>query len=127
MLPNGAITSSSIVFDQSEQPSRTYKLDMASHRISGVIDNLDAVQQAVYKVLQTERFVHLIYTNNYGCEIKVNAVDTEIERWINEALLQDERIQAIEDLRVQREGESALVEFTVVSTAGHFSVLQEVN
>ncbi|MBJ6360432.1 DUF2634 domain-containing protein [Paenibacillus sp. GCM10012307] len=127
MLPQGVLSPQIQYEQQSEQPSRTYKLDLNQGRIVGNVDSLEAIQQAVYKILATERFYYLIYSPNYGSELQVNAMNSELERWITEALLWDERIQAIENLRVQRTGESALVEFTVVSTAGRFSVLQEVN
>ena len=50
------------------QPSRTYAVNWQTGRVSGTVDGMDALKQAIYKVLQTERFAHLIYSWNYGFE-----------------------------------------------------------
>ncbi|WP_028559012.1 DUF2634 domain-containing protein [Paenibacillus pinihumi] len=125
MIPTGAVPADA-EFNESEQPSRTYMLDFARGRVSGMVDELEAVKQAVYKALSTDRFFHFIYTTNYGSEVQINSAETELERWVNEALLQDDRITAIENYQVTVNGDSALMEFTVVSTLGRFSVSQEV-
>lgn len=125
MIPTGGIPADA-EFDDSSQPSRTYKLDLAWGRVSGMVDELEAVKQAVYKALRTDRFFHFIYSSNYGSEVQINRSDLELERWVNEALLQDDRISAVEDYKITVEGDSAVMEFTVVSTAGRFTVSQEV-
>ncbi|WP_270167607.1 DUF2634 domain-containing protein [Paenibacillus sp. SYP-B4298] len=125
MIPTGGIPADA-EFDDSSQPSRTYKLDLARGRVTGMVDELEAVKQAVYKALRTDRFFHFIYSSNYGSEVQINRANLELERWVNEALLQDDRISAVEDYRITVEGDSALMEFTVVSTAGRFTVSQEV-
>ena len=51
------------------QPSRTYAVDWQTGRVSGFVDGTDALKQAIYKILQTERFAHLIYSWNYGFEM----------------------------------------------------------
>ncbi len=82
--------------EETPQPSLTYTLDLNNGHIgAGVLDGLDAVKQAVFKILATIRFEHLIYSPDYGNEADVGAVrgrtifETEIERWVREALLQD--------------------------------------
>ena len=55
-----------------ELPSKTYKLNtnvnnqIEATRIIGFVDNLDAVRQAIYHILMTERYAYLIYDDNYG-------------------------------------------------------------
>ncbi len=112
---------------QSDQPSLTYKLDIGQKRISSRIDGLDAIKQAVYKALATERYVYLIYSTDYGSEIRPNPIEIEMERWIKEAVLQDERIRSIDNFSMTRHAENIAVEFTVVSVAGEFVVSQGVN
>ena len=51
---------------ESDVPTRTYKV--VNGRIVGYVDSLDAMRQAVEKVLLTERFAYNIYTANYGVE-----------------------------------------------------------
>ena len=109
-----------------EQPSRTWRLNMERGRVTGLIDGLEAVRQAVFKMLHTERFRHLIYDANYGTEwIGLIGQDpvfvrSELRRRITEALTQDDRIDDVTDYAFDFSGENAVVHFTVVSTFGTF-------
>ncbi|MNY80322.1 hypothetical protein D3C86_2213110 [compost metagenome] len=47
-------------------------------------------------------------------------VRSELRRRILEALLQDDRIAAVEKIKITMNGDSALAEFTVVSKYGEF-------
>ena len=115
------------------QPSRTYAVNWQTGRISGTVDGMDALKQAIYKVLQTERFAHLIYSWNYGFEsnrlIGQSAafLRSEIQRLVTEALLADDRITAVENFKVSITGKrQAAVEFTVVSVFGETEIETEV-
>ena len=48
-------------------PTRTYKVK--NGRIQEMTNGLDAIAQAVDKVLQTERFEFVIYSEDYGTEL----------------------------------------------------------
>ena len=52
-----------------EQPTRTYRADFRRGRISGFTDGISAMEQAVFLILSTERFKHLIYSFDYGSEV----------------------------------------------------------
>jgi hypothetical protein len=113
--------------EELQEPSRTYKLDLVNKRIVGTVDGLEAVKQAVYKILKTERFEYLIYDTDYGSEIgglhgrSAGYVRSELQRRITEALLQDDRITAIEDMNISIRGDEAFVTFTVVSVYGNYN------
>ncbi|MFD1179199.1 DUF2634 domain-containing protein [Paenibacillus puldeungensis] len=117
--------------ENEEETSRTYGIDFAGGKATGITDGLEAVRQAVYKILQTDRFAHLIYDANYGSEItglqgrSEGYVRSEIDRRIREALLQDDRISSIEDMQITINGDEAVATFTVVSDYGDFT--KEVN
>lgn len=123
MIPLGGAVAD---IEQVEETSRTYGIDFSAGRAASVVDGLEAVKQTVFKILQTDRFAHLIYDSNYGCEItglqgrSQGYVRSEIERRIQEALLQDDRISEIEDMQITISGDEALAVFTVVSTFGDF-------
>lgn len=89
ILPEGAVLNNAS--EEVEQPSRTYRLDIERGKITGLVDGQDAVKQAIYKILNTERFGHFIYSGSYGSE-KSEIFRTDYERCIRDALLQDERI-----------------------------------
>ncbi|WP_245583454.1 DUF2634 domain-containing protein [Paenibacillus assamensis] len=116
-----------------EQTSRTYRLDVQKGRITGFVDEIEAVKQAVFKVLQTERFVYLIYSWNYGIELNVvmgeneAVVRSELKRIVTEALLADERITDVTDFSIHMvDRRTAAVEFTVVSIFGQVRIAEEV-
>ena len=127
MIPTGGILSATISESaEAERPSRTWRLDVERGRVTGMIDGLDAVRQAVFKILQTERFRHLIYSADYGVELAnligrdPLLVRSELHRRIREALTQDDRIEDVTDFRIDIAGEDATARFTVVSAFGTF-------
>ncbi|MUN75461.1 DUF2634 domain-containing protein [Enterococcus casseliflavus] len=112
-------------------PSRTYRLQ--NGRIAGWIDELAAMRQAIEKVLHTERFTWLIYTDNYGVELKnllgeeLDLVMAEMERIVREALSVDERIIEIENFQLTQESrDTLLVSFSVTTIFGSIQMEQEV-
>lgn len=116
-----------------QQPSETYRIDFEHGRITGRVDRLEAVKQAIVKILQTERFSHLIYSWNYG--IETNAVfgrsyavmESELRRVLKEALMQDRRITNLKDIIMAKRGSrSAAVAFTAETIFGDVPIETEV-
>ena len=90
-------------FEMTEnQPSTTYYLDIEKNVIIGKCDGIEAMRQAIYCILNTERFDYLIYSWNFGIETKdligenATYVIPELQRVIEEALLQDNRLNDIQ-------------------------------
>ena len=114
------------------QPSRTYAVNWQTGRVSGFVDGTDALKQAIYKILQTERFAHLIYSWNYGFEANrligqsAAFLRSEIQRLCTEALLADDRITEHFKISITDKRKAA-VEFTVVSVFGETEIETEVN
>jgi hypothetical protein len=85
------------------QPSKNYKLHAELDIINGTCDNLEAMHQVIYKILNTERYQNIIYSWNYGIELvdlygePVAFVCSEIQRRITEALIPDDRIKSVDD------------------------------
>ena len=115
-------------------PSRTYKVDWNAGRVVGYTDGLDALRQSIYKIIQTERFAHLIYSWAYGFESQQligqsrGYVEVEAERYITEALTADDRISAVQDFTIEFTGKrEAVARFTVVSVFGDVEITTGVN
>lgn len=114
------------------EPSLTYKLHMEGKRILGMADELDAMKQAVYKILNTERYQYLMYSWDYGIELQdlygepMPYVIPELERRVKEALLQDERILEVSDFSFEVLGNELRVEFVVKTIYGEFEEEVEV-
>jgi len=116
-----------------EQITRTYYLDVEKNIISGYCEGIEAMKQAIYCILNTERFEHLIYSWDYGVETKhligegTTFAIPEIERVIKEALLQDSRISDINDFEVEVNKEQITVKFVVITTVGEIGIEKVVN
>lgn len=103
--------------------NKTYKVNLATGRVLGFIDDDEALMQAAVKILMTDRFACEIYDDNYGNELvyligkDYNYIISELERVLNEAFMSDDRFVGIEDLEVNQSGQdNLLLSFTVVAT-----------
>lgn len=118
--------------NESTEPSNTFFIDFEKGRISGFIDEKEAVKQAIMLILNTERYKFLIYSWNYGAELEEligthpDIVEDEAERLISEALLQDDRITAVYDFEFSRNKDTLLVNFKVDSIYGDIDIETEV-
>lgn len=115
-----------------EQPGRTYKLDMEKACVRGMTDEADAVLQAVYLILNVERYQYPIYSHNYGVELAdligqpADYVMSEIKRRITEALTQDDRITAVDTWSVECREQTVTAAFTVHTVYGDIQTETEV-
>ena len=99
-----------------EQPTKTYKMELyKGNYILGFVDSQKAMEQAIYKIIRTERYKYIIYSWNYGIELEdlfgmpVEYCVVELERRISEALLQDNRITAVQGFEFDIESERGTV------------------
>lgn len=133
MIPAGA-ASFEMDFELEEQPTETYRMDREKSQIRGHTDGLEAMQQAIYKILNTERYQYILYSWDYGVELvdlfgkPVSYVCPELERRITEALLCDDRIQSIDNFEfdVLQKG-IVHVSFTAHTSFGEVKAKKEVN
>lgn len=131
MIPASSEMAEDFETEYEFHPSKTYKLQ-ANGTISGVADETEAMEQAVYKILNTERFNYMIYSWDYGIELdelvgeSIMFVIPELERRIEEALMQDERITSIEDFEFELLGSAVSVSFTVHTIFGDIDAEKEV-
>jgi len=130
MIPKSSI-SIELSPEESIETSRTYKL--SGDKIQGYVDGLGALKQAIYKVLNTERYEYPIYSFNYGIELESligkdrTYVQIELKRRIRECLLRDERIENVDNFRFQAEGDLIKCTFDVYSIYGGLTATQEVS
>lgn len=102
-----------------EYSDRTYNLENMSGGAGAFIHGKEAVRQAVFKILNTERFRHGIYSSDYGVEVEdlygtdCDYACVELERRISEALLCDERISRISDFSFDVKKNAVYASFTV--------------
>jgi len=117
--------------DESIETSRTYKI--SGNKIQGFTDELEALKQAIYKVLNTERYEYPIYSFNYGIELENLIgkdpvyVQIELKRRIRECLLRDDRITEVDNFKFEVNGDEIKCTFDVHSIFGNFTASREVN
>ena len=121
-------------FEYATQPAYTYKLNIESERVAGYVDELEAYKQAVYKILNTERYEHIIYSWNYGIELKelfgqpIPYVIPELERRITEAVMTDDRTESVSNFEFDTSKKRTVhVTFTVHTIFGDIEEEKVVN
>ena len=110
----------------------TFYLDEASGTVRGMVDGHEAVRQAAWLMLHTERFLYLIYSFNYGTELKGlhgkgdSFLFPEVRRRVTEALLVDDRISGTSDFVFERRRSRVEVRFIIHTVFGDMELELEV-
>ena len=111
-------------FEFEEETSNTYKMNLNDSIIAGYVDEREAMVQAIYLILNIERYEHLIYSWDYGIELidlfgqPIPFVLPELKRRITEALMQDTRITGVDDFSFNANKGKVHVSFTVNTIFG---------
>ena len=120
-----SVLSTDLEITDEVETSNTYKIH--ANRIQGYAEKLEALQQAIYKVLNTEKYEYSIYSFDFGIELEsligqdAAYVKIEMKRRIEDCLLQDENFCC----NVSKD--EILCTFNVVSIYGEISITKEVN
>lgn len=116
-----------------ERPTETYQMDLSGDKIVGYTDELKAMEQAIYKIIRTERYKYLIYSWDYGIELEdlfgmpVSYCIPEIERRVKEALLQDTRILEVVNFEFETPKKGIVyTKFTAITIFGNIDLNREV-
>lgn len=131
MLP---VTPTTINIEQVERiPTYTYRLDLTTKRITGHVDGLDAMIQALQKILETERFAYEIYTARYGREFDnlfgddIDFAKSVLESRIQDAILADDRVKELVSFDIINEGFDSLeIQCKISTIFGTVSLSEEV-
>jgi hypothetical protein len=129
MIPSAQL-STNIAVSEDIQTTITYNL--TEDKIQGSSDNIEALQQAIYKVLNTEKYECPIYSFSYGIELEdligsdAIYVKAELKRRITECLTQDDRITSVDNFIFTATGDNLLCVFDVLSIYGVTTITKEV-
>ncbi len=119
-------------FEIETETSETYYFDYEKDRVYGKTDGLEAMQQAIYLILNTERFQYPIYSWDYGVALadligmERSYVIPEVERRISEALMRDDRILGVKNFAFEFNKGRYHVNFEVSTIYGDVEIDQEV-
>lgn len=115
------------------EPGYTHRLDTEKSVVAGFVDGKEAYRQAVYKLLNTERYDHVIYSTDYGVELRaligmpIYYVVPEIERRVTEAVMQDDRTVSVSGFTFDTTKRGVVsVTFTATSIYGDVEIEKDV-
>lgn len=99
-----------------------------------LIEKDEALKVWIYKALKAKRFVWPAYTHGYGCEAEKvvgqsndpDVVDSELRRYITEALMVNPYIQELSDFTFTHKGSVVEAQYVVTTIYGRFSYESEV-
>ena len=120
-------------FEFEELATNTFKLNIEENKVYGFSDGLEAMKQAIYLILNIERYEYLIFSWNYGIELAdlfgqpIPFFLPELERRITEALLQDSRITSVEDFEFEVKKSKVFCTFKVYTIFGEIESEKVVN
>lgn len=138
MIPTATATTDDLVNDfevvtETMQPTKTYYMLLETMKVEGLTDGQAAMKQAIFKILQTERYQYPVYSDNYGVELReligqpIPYVLPEIDRRITEALTWDERITNVTDFDFDVKKSKVHVTFTAHTIYGALNIETAVN
>lgn len=126
-------------YEESIYPSKNYKMELPDGervidgRIRGFCDELEAMEQVIYKIINTERSTYQAYSDNYGIELvdlfgmPVSYCIPELERRIKEALTWDSRIDTVDNFNFEVKDSKIIVQFTAHTIFGDLNAERAVN
>ncbi len=115
------------------EPDITFGINSDMTKICSVIDGLESIKQAVYIMLNIERYQYIIYSFDFGVELQdligepIDYIEAELERRISDCLEQDDRITEVTDFEFEKAGnDKLLVSFSVNTIYGTIEETLEV-
>ena len=136
MLPESStsvtVTAMQVGTSSNTQTSDSYQMRIAKERIKGTVTERDAMAQACYKAINTERYAYPIYSANYGIELQdlfgkpIPYVFAVLPQRITDALMQDDRIVSVSDFELSHNEGDVLCKFTVETIYGTLELQKEV-
>ena len=128
-VENETIKTDFTFVEEREQPTKTYKMLLDVSRVRGYTDKQEAIKQAIFKILQTERYQYKnVYSDNYGVEFwdlygqSPAYCVPEIERRITEALTWDERIESVSSFEFKIKKSVISVNFIAYTIFGEIAI-----
>ena len=112
--------------------TNTHKIIYDKNRVSHYTDRLEAMRQAVYLILNTERYKYPIYNWQYGIELldligqQMTYVIPTLRQRITDALMQDDRILQVTDFEFEQNRNKLHCKCLVNTIYGDFTTEIEV-
>ncbi len=125
MLPQNENVELELTYKTNE--TKTHFMNIDQNSIYGFVDEKEALKQAIFKILNTQRNKYLMYSRNYGIDIddlfgeQISYVKSQLEERIVDALSIDERIIDVYDFNYTDDYKNLAVTFKVKSIYGELT------
>lgn len=119
---------------ESSVTSSTYKeydFDFEKGVLTGkVLEGKDAVKVWIYKALKTQRYIHNVYSWDYGHDLddligkgyEKGFIDSEVERRIKDCLMVNDKITGCYGFDISLVNDNLKVSFTVTTIYGEVEI-----
>lgn len=106
---------------------REYEMDFRTGRLTGkIVAGVDAICVWAYLALKAKRYRWVIYSWGYGNEVynliggsySEEYLNSEVKRYMEECLYENEHIKAIEDLTVTQKDDVLYIKFKLITDVG---------
>ena len=98
---------------------REYELDFETGKLTGrIVTGVDAICVWAYLALKAKRYYGEEYTNLIGNSYSEEYLHSEVQRYMEECLFENEHITAIEELSVKQINEKLYIKFRLVTDVG---------
>ncbi|MCF2641146.1 DUF2634 domain-containing protein [Roseburia hominis] len=122
------------VVEEKEQPSKTFKMNAEKNVVRGTCDDVEALKQAIFLMLNIERYSCPLVSFNFGAQLSdligmpVSYCIPQAEYRIRDTLMQDDRIDKVYDFSFDTSKKGILLaKFKVDSIFGSIEVEKEVS
>lgn len=119
-------------YNTDSEPYTTYKMNMESLTIEGLCDGKEALKQAIYKLIMTERDAFLIYDHKYGIKLvdlygkNMAYASAVIKLRLEDCFKNDSRIKGIDSLLLSSDKNKLVLTFTVNTEFGTIDFEQDI-
>lgn len=128
-----AVTQDFSVTTELEQPTKTYKMRLDKLRVQNYTDGIEAMKQAVFKIVNTERYFYSqVYGDNFGIELQdlygmpMDYVMAVVTQRITDALTWDQRILSVSNFSMSPNKGVLTITFNVMTIFGDFDYSMDV-
>lgn len=119
-------------FEEKAIPDKTYRLNFEKNTIEGMLDGDEAKKQAIQKILLTESEEYPMYSYGYGSMFNdlrgedIVYARSELKDRITEAILNDDRFEAVTFTEDKIEKKKIILSFEVLCSDGSEFVMEGV-
>lgn len=119
------------VDENEEKEPKDYEVDFKTGKLTGrIITGLDAIKQWIKLTLGIDRYYYTQFSWNHGSElntligknVSAEYVESEVKRMLEEALLENEYINGIDDVECEIKNDVLVASFTVQTPYGEVSI-----